>query len=152
MNSSRIDETDRQIINALQGGFPLCERPYAAAASGIGIDESELIARLQRLVDDGILSRFGPMYDAEKMGGAVSLCAIAVPDRRFEDVAGRINKYRQVAHNYARAHQLNMWFVLACDDPSELDRTIREIESETDLHVHNFPKQSEYFIGLKVDA
>ena len=71
-----MDEVDRAIVNGLQGGFELCERPYAAAAQRLGLAEQELMARLQRLLDEGILSRFGPLYHAERLGGALSLCAM----------------------------------------------------------------------------
>lgn len=152
MKLPSIDETDRKIINALQGGFPISERPYLAAADRIEISEDELIARLGRLVDERVLSRFGPMYDAERMGGAVTLCAMAVPDERFDDVAEMVNSRREVAHNYARTHDLNMWFVVASDNPADLAMIIGEIEAETGLKVFDFPKQEEFFIGLRVSA
>ena len=69
-----MDELDRAIVNGLQGGFPICERPYAAVAEQLGTSEAELIRRLEALLADGTLSRFGPMYHAERMGGALSLC------------------------------------------------------------------------------
>jgi DNA-binding Lrp family transcriptional regulator len=152
MKNAPIDDTDRQIINALQGGFPICERPYLTAANRFEISEDHLIVRLKRLVGERILSRFGPMYDAEKMGGAVTLCAMAVPEDRFDEVADLVNRRREVAHNYARTHRLNMWFVLASDDPADIARIIAEIEAEAGLKVFDFPKQEEYFIGLKVSA
>lgn len=150
--SVRIDSTDRRIINALQGGFDLCERPYRAAGARLGLSEQELINRLGRLIESGALSRFGPMYNAERAGGAVTLCAMAVPEQRFEDVAQLVNSHREVAHNYARAHDLNMWFVVASDTREDIASTIADIEHETGLTVYDFPKQQEFFIGLKVVA
>jgi len=152
MNEISFDSADRWIINSLQGGFGLGERPYRDAAEQFGLSETDLIARLERLIDCRALSRFGPMYNAEKLGGAVTLCAIAVPEDRFEEVAVIVNAHREVAHNYARSHKLNMWFVLACETPDEIAVTIAEIEAETDLEVYDFPKQQEFFIGLKVKA
>ena len=152
MTDITLDNTDRKIINALQGGFELTERPYRDAGEQLGLSEEDMIARLSRLIDCRALSRFGPMYNAEKLGGAVTLCAVAVPDDRFDDVAEIINAHRQVAHNYARSHALNMWFVLACESPDEIAATIAVIEGETGLHVHDFPKQEEFFIGLKVEV
>jgi len=92
------------------------------------------------------------MYNAERLGGAVTLCAVAAPRDRYQTVADQINRHRQVAHNYARDHELNMWFVLACETPSDIAETIAAIESETGLTVHDFPKQKEFFIGLKVET
>ena len=73
-----LDTTDRKIINGLQGGFPVCDRPFAAAAKNLGLEGSDLVARISRLKETGVLSRFGPMYNAEAMGGAFCLCAMAV--------------------------------------------------------------------------
>lgn len=152
MTDVSIDSTDRKIINALQGGFEIVERPYDEAAKKLGLNENELIERLQRLVENRSLSRFGPMYNAERLGGAVTLCAVAVPQDRYDAVADIINNYREVAHNYARDHQLNMWFVLASETPDGIAATIALIENETGLTVHDFPKQKEFFIGLRVEA
>ena len=152
MKDISLDSTDRWIINSLQGGFGLGERPYRDAAEQFGLSETDLIARLERLIDCRALSRFGPMYNAEKLGGAVTLCAMAVPEERFDEVTEMVNAHREVAHNYARSHKLNMWFVLACENPDGIAATIAEIEAETDLEVYDFPKQQEFFIGLKVEA
>lgn len=152
MSDVTIDAVDRKIINALQGGFEIVERPYRRAAEKLGLGEEELIERLQRLVGSKALSRFGPMYNAERLGGAVTLCAVAAPRDRYQIVADQINRHRQVAHNYARDHELNMWFVLACETPSDIAETIAAIEFETGLTVHDFPKQKEFFIGLKVET
>ncbi len=152
MNALDLDTTDRAIINALQGGFPLSDEPYREAAEALGIDEETLVERLERLLAAGILSRFGPMYNAEALGGAVTLAAMAVPPARFDEVAARVNAHREVAHNYARDHALNMWFVIASDDPASIARVIAAIEGETGLVVCDFPKQREFFIGFRVDA
>lgn len=147
-----LDATDTRIINGLQGGFPICERPFAAAAENLGLEESDLLERIARLRENGVLSRFGPMYNAEAMGGAFCLCAMAVPQARFDAVVAQVNAHAEVAHNYERTHALNVWFVLGCDDPARIKGVIGEIEAETGLDVHAFPKEHEFFIGLKVDA
>ncbi len=147
-----LDNLDRQIVNGLQGGFPVCERPYAEAAAAFGIEEAELIARLGRLVESGALSRFAPLFNAERLGGAVCLCGMAVPTARFEAVAEQVNAHPEVAHNYAREHALNMWFVLASEDPARIEEVAAAIEAETGLTVYRMPKLDEYFIGLKVEV
>lgn len=147
-----MDEIDRCLVNALQGGFPIDERPFAAVAERLGLLEAEVIARLARLREDGVLSRFGPMYDAERLGGAVSLCAMQVPAERFEEVAAIVNEFPEVAHNYERAHALNMWFVLAVERPEAVTATIARIEAATGLPVLNLPKLEEYFLELKLSA
>ena len=152
MNEPFLDAIDRQIINQFQGGFPICDQPFAEAAQTLGITEDILIARLEALTANGALSRFGPMYNAEKLGGAVTLCALSAPVEKFDEVTECVNRHREVAHNYARDHELNMWFVIAVDTPHDVQIVIDAIEQETGLQVYNFPKQEEFFIGLRVDA
>lgn len=147
-----IDATDRSIINELQGGFPISERPFADAASELGLAEADLIHRLEHMLADGVLSRFGPMYNADRMGGAFCLAAMAVPTDRFDVVVERINAHPEVAHNYERAHALNVWFVVATARPGRIDEVLAEIKSETGLEVYAFPKLSEYFVGMRVEA
>ena len=145
-----MDDVDRRLVNALQGGFPIAERPYAEVAKMLGLAEAEVIERLAALREAGVLSRFGPMYDAERLGGAVTLCAMAVPEERFEAVAAIVNGFPEVAHNYARAHALNMWFVLAVERPEQIAATIARIEVATGLEVLNLPMLDEYFLELKL--
>lgn len=147
-----MDAIDRRIVDVLQDGFPVCERPYRAVAEGLGLDESELLARLQRLLDDKVLSRFGPMYHAERLGGGLTLAAMAVAEEDFERVAERVNAFPEVAHNYARDHRLNLWFVLATETPEAIAATIRAIERDTGHRVYNMPKIEEYYVGLRFEV
>ena len=144
-----MDATDRLIVNALQGGFPVCETPFAAVADDLGIAEQDLIDRIGAMTRDGVLSRFGPLYHAERMGGAQTLAAMQVPADRFDAVSEQVNAHPEVAHNYARDHDLNMWFVIASDDPAAIDRVIGAIAAETGLEVYDMPKEEEFFIGLR---
>lgn len=143
-----MDELDRRVVNQLQGGFPVSERPFREAAERLGTTESELITRLRCMLDDGLLTRFGPMFHAENMGGAVSLCAMKVPLARFDEVAAQVNAFPQVAHNYQRDHEMNMWFVLATETADQLTVTLHDIEQLTGIPVFNLPKQEEFFVGL----
>ena len=148
----RPDEIDRRIINGLQEGFPLSPRPFAEAAARLDLDEDELIARLDRLGQRGAITRFGPFIDAAAMGGAFCLCAMEVPADRFEEVAATVNTFAEVAHNYERAHRLNMWFVLATERPEGIEAAASAIEAATGLQVLRFPKLEEFFIGFRVTA
>ena len=71
---------------------------------------------------------------------------------RGEKVMIQVNAHDEVAHNYERAHRLNMWFVLATETPRAIERVAREIEVETGLQVFRFPKLEEFFIGFRVAA
>ncbi|QWG21693.1 Lrp/AsnC family transcriptional regulator [Bradyrhizobium sediminis] len=147
-----IDPTSRAIINGLQGGFPLTPRPFRDAGLELGLSEGELIEGVRDLVGAGQLSRFGPLWNAEMLGGDVCLAAIAVPPERFDEVAELVNAHPEIAHNYERSHALNMWFVISAEDPRRIAEVIAEIEAETGLGVHAMPKMHEFFVGFRVEV
>ncbi|MCP4185617.1 MAG: Lrp/AsnC family transcriptional regulator [Hyphomicrobiales bacterium] len=149
---AEYDTLDRQIINTLQGGFPIVDKPYAQVASWLNISSEELIERLDNLLESGALTRFGPLFNSQRMGGEVTLAALCVPSERYDEVTEIVNSYYQVAHNYQREHAFNMWFVITTETPGEIKKVIRAIENETGLKVYDCPKEKEYFIGLRLQA
>jgi DNA-binding Lrp family transcriptional regulator len=148
----QMDAVDREIVNGLQGGFPISERPYAEMAKQYGIGEEELISRLEKLLAEEVLTRFGPMFQIERMGGAFSLAAMRVPEDDYERVTVIVNALPEVAHNYRREHDFNMWFVLATETPEGISQAIARIEAESGLAVYNMPKEKEYFVGARFAA
>ncbi|WP_299880336.1 Lrp/AsnC family transcriptional regulator [uncultured Sulfitobacter sp.] len=147
-----LDATDRAIINALQSGFPVAQRPFAVAADRLGLSEDDLIRRLSAMKQGGVITRFGPFLDAAAMGGAFCLCAMEIPAADFEAMTRKVNAFDEVAHNYARDHRLNMWFVLATETPEGIAETAARIETATGLPVYQFPKLKEFFVGFRVAA
>lgn len=147
-----LDEIDRRLIDRLQEGLSIVDEPYAAVGAELGLAAEDVLARLERLLAAGVLTRFGPLFQIEKGGGRFLLAALAVPEARFDEVAAIVNAMPEVAHNYRREHPFNMWFVLAVEKPAAISETIARIEAATGLPVHAFPKEREYFVGLKLDA
>jgi DNA-binding Lrp family transcriptional regulator len=135
-----LDRIDRRLLERLQDGIAVEPYPFREI----------VIARIRRLLDNGTLTRFGPLFNADEMGGAFCLCAMAVPAARFDAIAETVNGFAEVAHNYERAHRLNMWFVLACEKPDRIASVAAEIEAATGLEVLRFPKEAEFFVGLRV--
>ena len=152
LDRAALDATDRAIINAMQSGLPLRHDPFGGIAAELGLSEEVLVDRLKNLRDIGAITRFGPFFDAEAMGGNFCLCAMEVPAEMFEIVAALVNAHPEVAHNYERDHRLNMWFVVASDTSAGGTAVIREIEAETGLTVLQLPKLKEFFIGFRVHA
>ena len=144
-----MDRLDRVLVNRLQDGFPVCDTPYAEVAAEFGISEEELLGRLEGLLEEGVLSRFGPMFDAESMGGAFALCAMHVPAERYPEITEIVNGFPEVAHNYERSHPLNMWFVLATESRGQLAAVTGDIERLTGLGVYQLPKLEEFYVGLR---
>ncbi|TSE36966.1 hypothetical protein Tfont_01536 [Tepidimonas fonticaldi] len=150
---------DLRLIDRLHGGFPLCDRPFAAVAADLGCSEDAVIDRLRRLLANGDLTRFGPLFQIERAGGRFVLAAMAVPEERFETVAAQVGALSEVAHNYRResahpnqpgATTLNMWFVIAVERPDQVERVTEQIEAMTKLPVYTFPKKREFFVELRL--
>lgn len=147
-----MHDIDRNIINMLQDGFPISDHPYAEVAARVGLTENDLLHRLELLLQDRTLTRFGPMYHAERLGGGLTLAAITVPEHDFQRVADIVNGFPEVAHNYAREHALNMWFVLATESKDRIGEVLEAIEQQAGYHVYNMPKEEEFFVGLKFEV
>lgn len=147
-----MDVRDQELINALHGGVPIEERPYAKIGQQLGMTEDEVIERLQRLLNDRTLTRFGPLYDVAKLGGAFTLAALSAPAERFDEIAEIVNSFPEVAHNYAREHALNMWFVVGAEKPGRIVEVLSQIKDRTGLEVLNMPKEEEYFLELRLTA
>ena len=146
---------DRAIINAFQGGFPVVERPFEPAAAalrdrGVDVTATELRERIARLDDEGTLSRFGALVNAEEIGGTATLVAMHAPEERFDEVAAAVNDRREVAHNYEREHpHLNVWFVVSVADEDRVAEVLDGIETETGQPTYNMPKQREFRVEAK---
>ena len=156
-----LSPEDLRLVGFLHGGFPLCDRPFAAVGEQLGCSEEAVIDRLQRLLSHGDLTRFGPLFQIERAGGRFVLAAMAVPEDRFAWVSGRLNALPEVAHNYRRESaygsrhadngpELNMWFVLAVESADQLQPLLHRIEECTGLAVYDFPKEREFFVELRL--
>jgi len=143
-----LSTLDKKLINLLQHGLPICERPFQLIAEQVGTHEQEVIETLNELLATKILSRFGPMFDAACLGGAFTLAALSVPDEHFELATEQVNSFEQIAHNYKRDHEYNMWFVIATESQHEIDEVIQAIEEKTGYPVLNVPKLEEFYVGL----
>lgn len=147
-----MDEADRSIINALQTGIPVCDHPYAECAAELDMSEDELLHRLASLREAGFLSRIGPMYHAERLGGGLALVAMSIPPEDFDRVTEQVNAFDEVAHNYERDHVFNMWFVLATEKTERVKQVLSEIEQVTGYPTYNMPKIEEFFVGLRFEV
>ena len=154
-DTAELDRIDRAVVNAYQGGFPVVERPFEPAAEalrsrGVDVTATELLERIKRLDEEGVLTRFGALINAAEIGGAATLVAMHAPEDRFEEIAEQVNAHREVAHNYEREHPyLNMWFVVSVADPDAVTRVLEAIETETGQETYNLPKQQEFRVEAK---
>jgi DNA-binding Lrp family transcriptional regulator len=137
----------QQIINHYQRGFPLTSEPFKELAQQLKSTEEQVLTAFDDLNNKGILSRVGPVFDHKK-AGASTLAALAVPIEQLDKIAGIVNQFEQVNHNYAREHEYNLWFVVTAKDWLVLNDTIAKIEALTGLSILVLPMEASYHIDL----
>ncbi len=147
-----MDILDRELLNTIQTDFPIDPRPYRALGERLCISEAEALARVQALVDSGVIRRIGPSFDSRKLGYVSTLAAMRVPSERLEEVAGLISSYPQVTHNYGRDHAYNLWFTLVCPSRKEIDRIAGEIRERSGIDdLHLLPAERMFKIRVEFD-
>ncbi|WP_284010263.1 Lrp/AsnC family transcriptional regulator [Haloarcula pelagica] len=144
----RIDDVDAALIDGFQSDFPIEERPFEAVGQALGVDPADALARVERLREEGVFRRFGPVLNPPVIGSS-TLAAVSVSEDRFDEVAEVINGYRQVNHNYARDHEWNMWFVVTAGSRAKRDEIIADIEARTGCDVLVLPMLTDYYIDLE---
>ncbi|MEM7221816.1 MAG: AsnC family transcriptional regulator [Pseudomonadota bacterium] len=142
-----LTNLDKSILNGFQRDFPLCSQPYAEIADRLGVDEADVIAALARLRELGVVSRLGAVVRPHRMGWS-TLAAIAVPPERLEEVAALVSSYPEVNHNYARDHQVNLWFVVAACDEESVAKVLHQIAERSGLEVLDLPLEEAFCLDL----
>ncbi|OAN51084.1 AsnC family transcriptional regulator [Paramagnetospirillum marisnigri] len=145
-----MDLVDQRLLNDFQRDFPLTARPYAELGEKLGINEDEVIARLDRLSRGGSVSRVGAVFRPHAVG-ASTLAALAVPPEELERVAALVNAYPEVNHNYQREHRLNLWFVVTASSAQAVRAVLDDISGRTGLDVLDLPLLEPFHIDLGFD-
>jgi len=143
-----LDAFDRQIINLIQLDFPLTVYPFEEIAQKIGLSEDEVISRLNRLKDEGIIRRIGPIINTRGIGGTNTLAAVLVPESDIDRAAAFINKYPEVSHNYLRREKYNIWFTVSAPTQERLDQILHEIQKELNCPLLNLPTIRQFKIQV----
>ena len=140
-----LDWLDRQLLDAYQREFPICEMPFAKIARRFNCQASEVHQRLAALERRGMVSRIGPVFVPGCID-ASTLVAMAVPPARLDSVVGWLNRYRGIRHVYEREHEFNLWFVLAAVNAGALYETLDDIRRRTGLDVLDLRPERDYGI------
>jgi DNA-binding Lrp family transcriptional regulator len=124
-----LDDLDKRLLNLMQGSFPIAPRPYQHVAAEAGIGEQEVLARVQRLLDERIIRQVTPIYDTRALGYSSMLVAARVDADNPWRAANVINEHPGVSHNYLRNHDFNIWFTIATepDSPIGLEDTLARL-------------------------
>ncbi len=115
-----LDDTDKRLLNLMQGQFPIASRPYQHVASLAGRSEEEVMRRVKHLLDERIIRQVTPIFDTRALGYASMLVAAKVDPENPWRAANVINEHPGVSHNYLRNHEFNIWFTIATEPESAL--------------------------------
>ncbi len=128
-----LDETDRKLLNLMQGSFALRPDPFRGVAEPAGIPEAEVMERVQYLLDKRIIREITPIFDTRALGYSSMLVAAKVDPEYPHRAAQFINSHPGVTHNYLRNHDFNLWFTLAVEPDSRLglDGTLDVMAAKT---------------------
>lgn len=139
----------QSMLDSYQNDFPLVERPYLTMASELGVSEEEIIATLNRMKSENILSRVGAIYKTHSVGYSL-LAACKVGPENLEHVSAFINQFKEVNHNYERENEVNLWFVVTASSKEQVEAVCHAIEMNCHVSVLRLPMVKPYKIDLSV--
>lgn len=144
-----MDQKDKDILDIIQSEFPICSRPYAEIGKLVGLTEAEVLARVRKLGQKGIIRRIGANFQSRKLGWKSTLCCAKVPEDKLDLFVETVNKYPGVTHNYLRKHEFNVWFTYIAPSWEDIDRDLKEMEKQTGIKILSLPATK--MLKVKVD-
>ena len=152
MNSEKkfpLDKIDRLILNQIQRNFPICHRPFLALARRLKLKEREILQRVQRMKEAGIIRRIGASFSARAVGFHSTLCAAKVPRGRIKEFVSVVNSYPGVTHNYEREGDYNVWFTLIAPSEKKVHQILKQITAKTGVkEILNLPALKTFKIAV----
>ena len=144
-----MDSQDRELLNEIQSDFPVESHPYRIIGERIGMTETEVLSRIAKLKEQGIIRRFGASINSRRVGFVSTLLAAKVPQEKFDFFVETVNACPGVTHNYERSHEYNVWFTLIAPSGEEKQKTIQELEEKTGIDILELPAKK--IFKIKVD-
>ncbi|HEY3269049.1 MAG TPA: Lrp/AsnC family transcriptional regulator [Armatimonadota bacterium] len=148
-----LEERDKPLLNSLQWDFPLTERPFLAIGEGLGMEEDEVLRRIDHLRRAHVIRQISAIFDSRRLGYKSSLVAMRFP-KEIEDRAVEIvNAHPGVSHNYQRNHDFNMWFTLTIHPSKDLETEMNRLaETAAATAARLLPTLKLYKINVKLDV
>ena len=147
-----MDELDKTILNRIQTRFPLTPRPFASIAQELGTTEKEVLTRVSRLKETGIIRRIGGNFVPGKVGFVSTLCTAQVPEEKVALFTRTVNRFPGVTHNYLRENSFNVWFTFIAPSMEVIRDNLARIAEKTGVkRILNLPATHVFKIKAKFD-
>lgn len=148
-----LDEIDKLLINRIQSDFPITSRPYLTIADELNLSEKDVLSRISRLKNNGIIRRIGGNFVPGRLGFVSTLCAAKVPSEKISAFAKTVNRYPGVTHNYRRENSYNIWFTFIAPSMQEIEQNLQKISEETGVNdILNLPATKVFKIRAQFDV
>ena len=148
-----MDNLDRQIIEVVQNEFPIEPRPFQALAERLGTTEQEVLARIAKLQEQRVIREIGPVFELKRLGYISTLCAAKVAAEAAENVAGFLNEFAEVTHNYLRAHEYNIWFTLIASSQERIEEILERVRGHEGVaDAVSLPAERTFKIAVNLPA
>ncbi len=149
----KLDTIDKAILNRIQSDFPIDSRPYDTIAQELGLEENQVIERVERLKSSGIIRRIGGNFVPHRVGFVSTLCAAKVPEDKIEDFASAVNRFTGVTHNYVRENDFNIWFTFIARSMDEIRDNLEQISRQTGVkRILNLPATKVFKIKAQFEV
>ncbi len=135
-----LDNIDKRILNRIQSDFPITHSPYRAVADRLNLREADVLERVSRMREQGLIRRIGGNFVPEKLGYVSTLCAASVPQDKIQHFTGIVNQYPGVTHNYQRDNRFNIWFTFIALSRENIEINLQRIAQKTGIEkILNLP-------------
>ncbi|MEN8213813.1 MAG: Lrp/AsnC family transcriptional regulator [Pseudomonadota bacterium] len=134
------DAIQQRLIAGIQSGLPLVERPYAEIASSLGIDETEVIRRIEIMLTTGVIRRMGVVVRHRELGyRANAMLVWDIPDERVDELGELLSRVDSITLCYQRPRHLphwpyNLFTMIHGKDRRSVEKRIDDIVQEFALH------------------
>ena len=133
-----MDKTDIQLLKLTQDGIPIEPEPFKKIAGELGISEDEILDRIEKLIKEGVIRRFGASIGHRAIGiTANAMCTWNVPDERVEEVGAIMAGFPEVTHCYERPRypdwEYNLFTMIHAYSREECENIAKQISIETGI-------------------
>ncbi|HKX81731.1 MAG TPA: Lrp/AsnC family transcriptional regulator [Nitrososphaera sp.] len=150
--NEQLDSVDKKLLNEIQWVFPMVDRPYQEIANRHGMNEEDVIRRIEGMKRAGLIRQINAIFDTRRLGYKSALVAFSVMPDKLLEVADRVNEHPGVSHNYERNHEYNMWFTLAVPPGANIKDDLDRMAAYDGVAKYRIlPTLKLYKIGVKLD-